>query len=130
MPSDWLRNSRLNPSDGHPRNTFRPATGNRRDRPLNQNPERHTMTDTHIREQWHRLPSPVTQWLMDNPGCLILPRTLSAEISAATGESLSVEPHGETSLCQEDIDFIRMKSHQAESGESHTEYQFFDSVQP
>lgn len=88
------------------------------------------MTDSSIRNQWHRLPSPVTQWLIDNPGCVILPRTLSAEISAATGEPLSVDPHGETTLSQDDVDFIRMKSHEAESGEPPTDYRFFDSVQP
>jgi hypothetical protein len=88
------------------------------------------MTDTRIREQWHRLPASVTQWLIDNPGCVILPRTLSAEISAATGEPLSVDPHGETTLHQEDIEFIRSKSHSGGSEEPPPDYRFFDSVQP
>ncbi|WP_455833533.1 hypothetical protein [Pseudarthrobacter siccitolerans] len=88
------------------------------------------MTDSVIQDQWHRLPSTVTQWLIDNPGCVILPRTLSAEISAAIGHSLSQDPHGETALGQEDLDFIRMKSHEAESGKTDPGYTFFDSVQP
>lgn len=88
------------------------------------------MTDINIREQWHRLPSPVIQWLMENPGCVILPRTLSAEISAATGTPMNFDRHGETTLCQEDIDFIRIKSQQTETAEPPTGPRFFDSVQP
>jgi hypothetical protein len=88
------------------------------------------MTDTFIQDQWHRLPSTVTQWLIENPGCMILPRTLSAEISAVTGHPLNEDPHGETTLCQEDVDFIRMKSHEAETAKPDAGYTFFDSVQP
>ncbi|WP_142057854.1 hypothetical protein [Pseudarthrobacter sp. B4EP4b] len=88
------------------------------------------MTDAFIQNQWHRLPSAVTQWLIENPGCMILPRTLSAEISAATGHPLNEDPHGETTLCQEDVDFIRMKSHEAETAKPDSGYTFFDSVQP
>ncbi|WP_258804407.1 hypothetical protein [Pseudarthrobacter sp. NS4] len=88
------------------------------------------MTDVHLRDQWDRLPLSVTQWLLDNPGCLILPRTLSAEISVATKEATNDDPHGETTLCQQDIDFIRMKSREAETEEPGPHYRFFDSVQP
>lgn len=76
------------------------------------------MTDLRIRDQWNRLPSPVTEWLMENPGCMILPRTLSAEISAAIGQPATGDPHGETTLSQEDLDFIRMKSHEAGAGQA------------
>lgn len=88
------------------------------------------MTDTRIQDQWNQLPATVTQWLIDNPGCMILPRTLSAEISAATKEPLTEDPHGETTLCQQDIDFIRMKAREAETGQPDPGYEFFDSVQP
>jgi hypothetical protein len=67
---------------------------------------------------------------MENPGCMILPRTLSAEISAATGHPLNDDPHGETTLCQQDVDFIRMKSREAEAATPAPGYTFFDSVQP
>jgi hypothetical protein len=93
-------------------------------------PERHTMTEAFIQDQWHRLPSSVTQWLIENPGCVILPRTLSAEISAVTGQPLIEDPHGETALCQQDVDFIRMKSREAELRQADPGYTFFDSVQP
>lgn len=76
------------------------------------------MTDLRIRDQWNRLPSPVTGWLMENPGCMILPRTLSAEISAAMGQPANSDPHGETILSPEDVDFIRMKSHEAAGGQA------------
>jgi hypothetical protein len=75
------------------------------------------MTDSLIQDQWHRLPSSVTQWLIDNPGCVILPRTLSAEISAATGQPLNEDRHGETPLGQQDVDFIRMKSREVQIGQ-------------
>ncbi|KIC69953.1 hypothetical protein AB0284_06945 [Pseudarthrobacter phenanthrenivorans] len=88
------------------------------------------MTDLSIRDQWNRLPSPVTQWLLENPGCMILPRTLSAQISAATGEETNGDPHGETTLSQEDVDFIRTKSQEAEPAKPDPGYTFFDSVQP
>jgi hypothetical protein len=88
------------------------------------------MTDNLIQDQWHRLPSTVTQWLIDNHGCVILPRTLSAEISAATGQPLIEDPHGETTLGQQDVDFIRMKSREAEIRPADPGYTFFDSVQP
>ena len=89
------------------------------------------MTDLRIRDQWNLLPSPVTQWLMENPGCMILPRTLSAEISAATGQPANGDPHGETTLSQDDVDFVQMKSHEAGGpGQPDPGYTFFDSVQP
>lgn len=88
------------------------------------------MTDLRIRDQWNLLPSPVTQWLMENPGCMILPRTISAEISAATGQPANGDPHGETTLSQDDVDFIQMKSHEAGPGQPDPGYTFFDSVQP
>ena len=88
------------------------------------------MTDNGIRDQWHRLPPTVTQWLTENPGCMILPRTLSAEISAAAGHPLEVNDHGESTLSQEDVDFIRMKSHETEHPKPGPGYTFFDSVQP
>jgi hypothetical protein len=88
------------------------------------------MTDTLIQDQWHRLPSTVTRWLIDNPGCVILPRTLSAQISEATGQPFNEDPHGETTLSQQDVDFIQMKSREAETGHADPDYTFFDSVQP
>ncbi|BCW74696.1 MULTISPECIES: hypothetical protein [unclassified Arthrobacter] len=88
------------------------------------------MTDLRIRDHWNQLPSAVTQWLLENPGCMILPRTLSAEISAANGEAANDDVHGETTLSQQDMDFIRMKSHEAANGQPDTGYTFFDSVQP
>jgi hypothetical protein len=95
--------------------------------------ERHTVTDTRIQTDWNRLPSTVKQWLIDNPGCMILPRTLSTEINAATEEPATEDPHGEIVLNQQDLDFIRMKSREAEAGVGTGQPgpvpEFFDSVQ-
>ena len=88
------------------------------------------MTDTPIQDQWNRLPATVRQWLTDNPGCVILPRTLAAEIDAATQKSPNNDPHGERTLSQKDIDFLRTKSRAAEAEQPAPSYRFFDSVQP
>ncbi|GKV72805.1 hypothetical protein NCCP2145_21860 [Pseudarthrobacter sp. NCCP-2145] len=41
-----------------------------------------------IEKLWDRLEPGTRQWLVDNPGCRILPRTVVAAIAKATGEEL------------------------------------------
>ncbi|MEW1982972.1 hypothetical protein [Pseudarthrobacter oxydans] len=41
-----------------------------------------------IDKLWDRLEPGTRQWLVDNPGCRILPRTVVAAIAKATGEDL------------------------------------------
>jgi len=55
---------------------------------------------------------------------------LSAEISAALDQPLTWDVHGETSLSEEDVEFIRVKAHEHSDGKPDTGYTFFDSVQP
>ncbi|MET3812123.1 hypothetical protein [Arthrobacter sp. UYEF3] len=62
--------------------------------------------EMNLRDHWHRLSAATRQWLTDNPGCLILPRTLAATICEETGLSPDRDQHGETALSQEDRDFI------------------------
>ncbi len=62
-----------------------------------------------IREQWDRLDPTIQQWIIDNPGCVILPRTMTARISMETGESGDGDQHGETVLSVEDRQFIQAK---------------------
>ncbi|WP_211881637.1 hypothetical protein [Pseudarthrobacter albicanus] len=35
------------------------------------------MTDMHIKERWDRLSPATRQWFLDNPGCVIVPRTIT-----------------------------------------------------
>lgn len=60
-----------------------------------------------IEKLWDRLEPDTRQWLVDNPGCNILPRTIAAEIKKATGAQFDQDRHGESILSPSDCDFIR-----------------------
>ncbi|WP_427006131.1 hypothetical protein [Pseudarthrobacter sp. H2] len=81
-----------------------------------------------IRNQWDRLDDATRTWLIDNPGCLILPRTITATISRETGADTECDRHGQMVLSQEDRDFIQAKANKTGTGAP--EYRFFDSSQP
>ncbi|SDL43366.1 hypothetical protein SAMN04487916_1095 [Arthrobacter sp. ov407] len=81
-----------------------------------------------VKGNWHRLRPETRQWLIDNPGCLILPRTLVATICEATGGSADCDQHGEITLSQEDRDFIRSRAGQITA--TGPEQRFFDATQP
>jgi hypothetical protein len=84
----------------------------------------------HIKEQWNRLDPTTQQWLMDNPGCMVLPRTLTAIFNRETGENADVDAHGETVLTGEDRDFIQAKAREASGAAPGSDYRFFDASQP
>lgn len=63
-----------------------------------------------IKDHWDNLDPATRKWLIDNPGCQILPRTISTVVSQSAGEDLPGGPHGETVLSQEDHEFIRSKA--------------------
>lgn len=82
----------------------------------------------HIKEFWDQLSPDTQQWLIDNPGTMIVPRTVTAIINGETGESDTVDAHGGTALTDEDRHFIH---EQARLGvASSEEPKFFDSVSP
>jgi hypothetical protein len=60
-----------------------------------------------IDKLWDRLEPDTRQWLVDNPGCRILPRTVAAAIKKATGAEFEQDRHGESVLSPSDCDFIR-----------------------
>jgi hypothetical protein len=84
----------------------------------------------HIKEQWNRLDPTTQQWLMDNPGCMVLPRTLTAIFNKETGENADVDMHGEAVLTYEDREFIKVKAREAEAAGGLSDYRFLDSAQP
>jgi hypothetical protein len=59
---------------------------------------------------WERIEPETRQWLVDNPGCRILPRTVAAEIVKATGADIEQDRHGESLLAPSDCEFIRVKA--------------------
>ncbi|MDR6987926.1 hypothetical protein J2Y66_002424 [Paenarthrobacter nitroguajacolicus] len=83
----------------------------------------------HIKEFWNQLSPDTQQWLIDNPGTMIVPRTVTAIINGETGESDSVDAHGGTQLTDEDRQFIHEQA-RARGPVSMEEPKFFDSVGP
>ncbi|WP_395405653.1 hypothetical protein ACHMXB_22290 (plasmid) [Arthrobacter sp. UC242_113] len=63
-----------------------------------------------IRGNWDRLSPSMQQWLSDNPGSAILPRTIAAIICKEIGKPADRDLHGGTLLSQEDRDFILDKA--------------------
>ncbi|WP_247829054.1 hypothetical protein [Arthrobacter antioxidans] len=64
---------------------------------------------TSISVLWPTLDSTVQQWLLQNPGATVLPRTYVNRIEAGTGECLSLNEHGEHWLSAEEMSFLKMK---------------------
>lgn len=81
-----------------------------------------------IRSHWDELDAGTQKWLMDHPGCLIVPRSLAAAMNNATAESVVTDQHGQILLTGDDVEFIRARSHTALSVEGAKH--FFDAVQP
>jgi hypothetical protein len=63
-----------------------------------------------IRGNWDKLSPSTQQWLTENPGSAILPRTIAAIICRETGGPVTRDLHGGTLLSQEDRDFILDKA--------------------
>ena len=63
-----------------------------------------------ISELWDRLDATTQRWLLENPGCQILPRTISTKINIAAGETIECDRHGQIVLSKEDRDFIAAKA--------------------
>jgi hypothetical protein len=68
------------------------------------------MSGVNLKGEWDHLDSETRQWLLDNPGCLILPRAMSARVCARSAEPVECDQHGQIELSREDLDFIREKA--------------------
>ncbi|MBT2547071.1 hypothetical protein J7I85_01700 [Arthrobacter sp. ISL-65] len=68
-----------------------------------------------IGENWDKLSPSTQQWLIDNPGSTILPRTMAAMICKEIGKPADRDLHGGSQLSQEDRDFILDKARSASS---------------
>ncbi len=67
---------------------------------------------TSISILWTSLDPAVRQWLLQNPGTMVLPRTYANRVEAA-GASLHLDEHGEHWLSPEEMDFLRTQRRQA-----------------
>jgi hypothetical protein len=84
----------------------------------------------HIKEQWNSLDPAMQQWLMDNPGCMVLPRTLTSIFNKETSENADVDVHGESVLTAEDRDFIQAKAREVRAAGATAERGSAGTVQP
>lgn len=62
-----------------------------------------------MKDEWDRLDSQTRRWLVDNPGCMTVPRTVAALIMQNSAGPVEVDGHGQMLLSREDQDFIREK---------------------
>lgn len=82
-----------------------------------------------LRDEWNRLDSGTRKWLLENPGCPVLPRAMSTKIGKDAHGDIDTDPHGQVVLSQADHDFIREKAEAARTIRVPvTEYRFFDTA--
>jgi hypothetical protein len=81
-----------------------------------------------IRSHWDDFDAGTRQWLMDHPGCLIVPRTLASVMNSGIVDPAVTDRHGQIRLTDDDAEFIRSRAHTAFAveGINHS----FDAVQP
>lgn len=65
-----------------------------------------------VEERWDSLTPETRRRLLDNPGTMVLPRTLANSIGDADGAPLVTDPHGEAALSPKDQQFIRRRAKQ------------------
>lgn len=88
------------------------------------------MSDTTLKEEWDRLDSETRQWLRENPGCVLVPRTITARIKQNSAGHIDVDDHGQMMLSREDLDFIRGEGIGMDAAQAGEGLRFFDATQP
>lgn len=83
-----------------------------------------------LKDEWDRLDTEARTWLLDNPGCVLVPHAVTAAIQQASAGPISVDGHGQMILTREDLDFIRTKGSGVGAGPPTDQFTFFDAVQP
>ena len=82
-----------------------------------------------LKDEWDGLDYETRSWLLENPGCRVVPHTMSAKISKEAHEDFERDPHGQVVLSRADHDFIREKAEAAGTIRvPATDYQFFDTA--
>lgn len=83
-----------------------------------------------LKDEWDRLDAKTRQWLLDNPGCVMVPRTVAAMIKQNSAGHIEVDRHGQMILSREDLDFIRDKGRSGQAEPVSEEFRFFDAAHP
>jgi hypothetical protein len=60
-----------------------------------------------IEEWWSDLDPAIQHWFAENPGCLILPRTVANTVCEVAGGHADQDRHGRLELSARDREFIR-----------------------
>ncbi|BAS12601.1 hypothetical protein AHiyo8_09040 [Arthrobacter sp. Hiyo8] len=63
--------------------------------------------EINLRDHWDSLSPETRQWLTENPGCVVLPRTITETIHQETGITADSDQHDQAPLSPEDLDFLR-----------------------
>jgi hypothetical protein len=64
---------------------------------------------TSISTLWPTLDPTVQQWLLQNPGTMMLPRTYVNMVAAGAGQVLHLDEHGEYRLSSADLLFLKQE---------------------
>lgn len=64
------------------------------------------MVQRPIEEWWTDLDPVIQQWFAENPGCLILPRTVANFVRKVAGDQADQDPHGRLEFSARDREFI------------------------
>lgn len=83
-----------------------------------------------LKEEWDRLDAETRHWLLDNPGCVLVPNSITARIQDNSDRQIEVDEHGQMILSREDLDFIREKGTGVGAGHISDDLRFFDATQP
>lgn len=83
-----------------------------------------------LKDEWDRLDAGTRQWLMDNPGCVLVPRAVTAAIQQEAAGKIYVDGHGQMILSREDLDFIREKGIGLGERQPSEHFRFFDAGPP
>jgi hypothetical protein len=68
------------------------------------------MSEMTLKDEWDRLDSDTRQWLVANPGCVLVPRSVNAGVKQESVRRIEVDVHGQMMLSREDLDFIRERN--------------------
>jgi hypothetical protein len=60
-----------------------------------------------IEEWWGDLDPVFQKWFAENPGCLVLPRTVANSVCDVAGGDVERDRHGRLELSAQDREFIR-----------------------
>ena len=65
------------------------------------------MVQRPIEEWWSDVDPVIQQWFTENPGCLVLPRTVANTVCEVAGGHAEQDRHGRMELSARDREFIR-----------------------